>query len=320
MRNNDYDQDVEEDCKDNDKEYQTEEGFLELESPPTSDNKDKIDETLEEKIVKLKGKEDDSNIPTFDQPEKPEEHEDGGGDHIIHDDDVDDGEMDHEEKNFDEEDYDPDSYDKPKDTINEDVWDPFPIVPQTQYSGYDDLAREDVDKNDDHNEDYEGSDNNSNKEENHKYEIFGEEYYYDKNPDENPNEDIGERLEGKENCSKEEDTKDKQLDQEYEGDDLEYKEIDQEPNISDDEGFITNNKEETDKMFILIYLDESNGGGEKNMQSHVLKAIDKVHGYGVIDRLMIFYESALFGLVDSNVENLPLCPYLPPSLLCSKLF
>eukprot|EP01018_Ginkgo_biloba_P017632 Gb_02073 [translate_table: standard] len=142
--------------------------FLELESPPTSDNKDKIDETLEEKIVKLKGKEDDSNIPTFDQPEKPEEHEDGGGDHIIHDDDVDDGEMDHEEKFCDEEDYDPDSYDKPKDTINEDVWDPFPIVPQTQYSGYDDLAREDVDKNDDHNDDYKGSDKNPNKEENHK--------------------------------------------------------------------------------------------------------------------------------------------------------
>eukprot|EP01018_Ginkgo_biloba_P039954 Gb_40398 [translate_table: standard] len=134
---------VEEDCEDNDKEYQTEEGFPELESPPTSDNKDKIDETLEEKIVKLKGKEDDSNIPTFDQPEKPEEHEDGGGDHIIHDDDVDDGEMDHEENFCDEEDYDLDSYDKPKDTINEDVWDPFPIVPQTQYSGYDDLARED---------------------------------------------------------------------------------------------------------------------------------------------------------------------------------
>eukprot|EP01018_Ginkgo_biloba_P010008 Gb_08993 [translate_table: standard] len=117
---NDYDQDVEEDCEDNDKEYQIEEGFPELESPPTSDNKDKIDETLEEKIVKLKGKEDDSNIPTFDQPEKPEEHEDGGGDHIIHDDDVDDGEMDHEENFCDEEDYDLDSYDKPKDTINED--------------------------------------------------------------------------------------------------------------------------------------------------------------------------------------------------------
>eukprot|EP01018_Ginkgo_biloba_P008915 Gb_12476 [translate_table: standard] len=196
--------------------------------------------------VKNLGKEDDSNIPTFDQPEKPEEHEDGGGDHIIHDDDVDDGEMDHEEKFCDEEDDDPDSYDKPKDTINEDVWDPFPIVPQTQYSGYDDLAREDVDKNDDHNEDYEGSDKNPNKEEDHKHEIFGEE-----NPNENPNEDISKRLEGKENYSKDEDTNDKQLDQEYEGDDLEYKEIDHEPNISDDEGFITNNKEETDKMFIL---------------------------------------------------------------------
>eukprot|EP01018_Ginkgo_biloba_P021885 Gb_29900 [translate_table: standard] len=123
--------------------------FPKLESPPTSDNKDKIDEMLEDNIVKLKGKEDESNIPTFNQPKNPEEHEDGGRDHIIQDD-------------------------------NEDVCDPFPIVPQTKYSGYDDLTREDVDKNDDHNEDYEGSDKNPNKEEDHKNKIFGEEYYSDK--------------------------------------------------------------------------------------------------------------------------------------------
>eukprot|EP01018_Ginkgo_biloba_P028172 Gb_21891 [translate_table: standard] len=132
----------------------------EIDKDLEEDNDEDFDK---EKIVKLKGKEDDSNIPTFDQPENPEEHEDGGGDHIIHDDDVDDGGMDHEEKFCDEEDYDLDSYDKPKDIINEDVWDPFPIIQQTQYSGYDDLAREDVDKNDDHNEDYEGSDKNPNK-------------------------------------------------------------------------------------------------------------------------------------------------------------
>eukprot|EP01018_Ginkgo_biloba_P038862 Gb_39114 [translate_table: standard] len=189
---NGYDQDVKEDCEDKDKEYQTKEGFPELESPPTSDNKDKIDETLEDKIVKLKGKDDDSNIPTFDQLEKPEEHEDGRGDPIIHVDDVDDGEMDCKENFCDEEDYDPDSYDKPKDTINEVVWDPFPIVSQTQYFGYNDLVGEDVDENGDRNEDYEGSDKNPNKEEDPKYEIFSEEYYSDKNPNEDPNEDIGE--------------------------------------------------------------------------------------------------------------------------------
>eukprot|EP01018_Ginkgo_biloba_P022219 Gb_20053 [translate_table: standard] len=179
-----------------------------------SDIKDKTNELLKVNIVELKGKDDDSNILTADQTEKPKEHEDGEGDHIIHIDNL-----------------------------------------ESYYFGYDDLAKEDVDKNDDHNEDYEGSNKNPNKEEDHKNEIFSEEYYSHKNPDEDPNEDIGKRLEGKENCSKDEDTKDKQLDQEYEGDDSEYKEIDKELDISDDEGFSPDNKDETDKVFILVEVD-----------------------------------------------------------------
>eukprot|EP01018_Ginkgo_biloba_P011101 Gb_14138 [translate_table: standard] len=91
---NGHDRDAEEDHEDKDEEDQVEEGFPELEPPPTSDNEDKTDETLEDNIVELKGKDDISNIPTSNQPKKPKEHEDGEGDHIIHVDDYDDGEMD----------------------------------------------------------------------------------------------------------------------------------------------------------------------------------------------------------------------------------
>eukprot|EP01018_Ginkgo_biloba_P030925 Gb_25712 [translate_table: standard] len=171
-------------------------------------------------------------FPELESP-PPREHEDGEGDHIIHVDDSDNREMDHKENFCDEEDYDPDLYDKPEDAINKDV-----------------------DVNGDRNEDYEDLDKNPNKEEDAKHEVFEEEYYSNTNLDEDPNEDIGEQLEGKENCSKDEDTKDGQLDQEYEdheeGNDSKYKEPDEEPNIGDNEGLSIDNKDETDKMFALV--------------------------------------------------------------------
>eukprot|EP01018_Ginkgo_biloba_P018143 Gb_31114 [translate_table: standard] len=213
---NNNDQDVEEDCEDNDKEYQTEEGFPELESPPTSDNKNKIDEMLEDKIVKLKGKEDDSNILTSNQPENLEEHEDGEGDHIIHINDFDDGEIDQEENFRDEEDYGLGSYEKHEDTINDKVWDPFPIIPQIEYSGYDDFVKEGMDENGDCNENYVDLDKNPNKEEDPKHEVFGKEYSFDKNSDVYPNDEIGKQLKRKEDYSKENDMKNGQLNQEYE--------------------------------------------------------------------------------------------------------
>eukprot|EP01018_Ginkgo_biloba_P016697 Gb_16368 [translate_table: standard] len=230
----DFNSDDYEDChKEEDciQDEQLDEGYENYDEDPDEDSNEECDlecedngydgdaEEYQDNIVELKGKDDDSNIPAPDQPEKPEEHKDGEGDHIMHVGNSDNGEMDHEENFCDEEDYDPDSYDKPEDTIDEDVWDPFPIVPQTQYSDYDDLAEEDVDKNGDYNEDYEVLDKNPNKEEDPEHE-------------------------------------DRQLDQEYEGheegDDSKYKELDEELDIGDDASFSIDDEDEADKILVLV--------------------------------------------------------------------
>eukprot|EP01018_Ginkgo_biloba_P014467 Gb_35819 [translate_table: standard] len=191
--NNIYDKDIEEEREDKDEEDQTEEGYPKLEPS--------------------------------DQPENPVEHKEGEEDHVIHVDDSDNGEIDQEENFYDEEDYDPGSC---KGTINKKVWDPFPIIPQTQYSSYHDSDKEDMDKNGDCNKDYVESDKNPNKEEVPKHKVFSKEYYSDKNLE----------YEGHK-----------------EGDDSEYKELDKEPDIGDNEGFSLDNKDETVRMFILVEVD-----------------------------------------------------------------
>eukprot|EP01018_Ginkgo_biloba_P022538 Gb_14914 [translate_table: standard] len=151
--------------------------------------------------------------------------------HAIHVDDFDDGERDQEENFYDEEDFDPSSYGKYEGTIGEEVWDSFPIIPYTHYSSYHVINEREVDKNG---------------------KVFIKEYYSGKNPDIYPNDKIGKQLEEKEDYSKDDDTKNKQLDQDYEGqkegDESKYKNL----YIGDDKGFITNNKKETDKIFILV--------------------------------------------------------------------
>eukprot|EP01018_Ginkgo_biloba_P020530 Gb_33559 [translate_table: standard] len=210
-----YDEDPDEDL-DEECDFECEDNGYDRDVEEDCEDKDEEDQA-EEGFPELK------SPPTSDNEDKlmrqkPKEHEDGEGDRIIHD--------------------------------------PFPIVPQTRYSSYDDFSREDVDEYGDRNEDFEDSDKNPNKEEDPKHEVFGKEYYSDKNPDVYPNDEIGEQIEGKEDYFEDEDTKDEELDQEYEGhkegDDSKYKEPDEEPDIGDDEGFSTDYKDETDRMFIQV--------------------------------------------------------------------
>eukprot|EP01018_Ginkgo_biloba_P024458 Gb_38477 [translate_table: standard] len=202
----------EEDCI---QDKQLDKGYEEYDEDPNEDSDEECDlehgvnsydkdveEDHEGKDEKDQTEEDYPKLEPFDRPKKPEEHKDGEEDHIIH---IDNGEMDQAENFCDEADYDPYSYDKHEDTIDEEVWDPSLIIPQTQHSGYHDFDEEDGDKNGDHNKDYIDLDKNPKEDPNP--EVLSEEYYSDKNPDVCPNDEIGKQLKEKEDCSKDDDTK-----------------------------------------------------------------------------------------------------------------
>eukprot|EP01018_Ginkgo_biloba_P009077 Gb_38957 [translate_table: standard] len=108
-----------------------------------------------------------------------------------------------------------------------------------------------------------GYEEDPNEDSNEEYDLQCEDNSYDQDVEEDCEDkdkedqtEEGVQLKGKEDYSKDDDTNNEQPDQEYEGhkegDDSEYKNLNKESDIGDDEGFSIDNKDETNILLVLI--------------------------------------------------------------------